>query len=177
MKTYIRAALLALAFSLSTHSIADARNGYRLVFIDMSLNKSSETINQLRNYFTSKFPSEMYDCSEVDRFIEFDLTYMKKRPKAITQELVANSLRLDKSSLKELRKALRNYRDSEIDKGFDGLVIFRNEGEFYELITIGSFDNDYMASYKASNRHNMDTKTIKALFCGSLARLPFAYID
>ncbi|OWW18346.1 hypothetical protein AYR66_02555 [Noviherbaspirillum denitrificans] len=131
----------------------------------------------MRAYFNSELPPDTYRCSKERRLIEVDLAYIKKRPKAITNELLERSLQGEKQSLKILRKALRTYRDSEIDKGFDGVVVLRNEGNHYELTTIGAVDNDYERSSKVTNQQKMDIKTINYLFCSSLSELPYAYMD
>lgn len=177
MKTYLRTAFLIVALSICTSSIAAARNGYRLVFIDLSLTIDSEISDRLRSYFNSELTPDVYRCALQNRLIEFDLVYMNKRPKTITNDLVADSLQPRRGSLKKIRTALRTYRDTEIDKGFDGLVVFKNGGHYYSITSIGAIDNGYERSTKVSNAKAMDINTLKALFCESLAALPYAYLD
>lgn len=175
MKNFSKIAAIVACLSLNLPVHAGARSGYRLVYFDISPLKNTETTKLVIDYFNSALPSETYRCADSNRYIDIEIVFVNKRPKALTSELVNFSLRFDKDAMKQLRKILRTYRDSEIDKGFDGIVSFKKEGTSYELTTIGSTDNGYMRSFKVNDPQGLSPKTLNKLFCNSLADLAYAY--
>lgn len=177
MKIYLSVALLALAISFNMDSVAAGRNGYRLVYVDISTAINSEASSHFMRYFNSELSPETYRCADGNRLVEIDIVYVKKRPKAITSELIASSVQGNRDSLKRLRKALRTYRDSEVERGFDGLVAFKNEGSEYTLTTISAIDRGYERTFQMNYGQSFDAGTLKNLTCGSLSRLPYAYLE
>lgn len=166
--------LIFLALSLSAN--AGSRNGYRLVFFDNSSVKSPEVTKIFKDYFNAELPSEAYLCETKNRFIDIDLVYVNRLPKSVTLELIRDSVRPDPKAIEKLRLALQSFRDIEIDRGFDGLIVFRNSEKFFELTTIGAVSNGYMKSAKLSkNQPTLTAADLKFLFCESTAELDFAY--
>jgi hypothetical protein len=171
-----RLAITIIALTLSTSCIAGARNGYRLVFFDDSSNKSSTTLRLFSDYFNAAFPANIYRCESKNRFIDIDLVYIRKLPDDITPKLIHDSLDHNGRATESLRRALRTFRDSEINQGFDGLVIFRNEKNFFELTTISSISNGYVKTARIKDEGNgLTPATLKILFCESTAELDYAY--
>lgn len=163
---------LILAFPAS----AGSRNGYRLVFFDDSPIRDQENLKLFNDYFNANLPPNIYRCDENNRFIDIDIVYIHRRPKAITPELIRSSLQSDKKALKKLRTALRNFRNAEIDYGFDGLIVFRHDEGNYQLATIGAAQNGYQRIARLRNNSGKLTpESLKKLFCDSTAELDFAY--
>lgn len=164
------------AFALSLSANAGSRNGYRLVFFDDSPIRSPEAIKIFKDYFNAELPPNTYRCEAKNRFIDIDLAYVNRLPKAVTPELIRNGVGSNPKALEKLRLALREFRDTEIDRGFDGLIVFRNDGKVFELTTISSISNGYMKSARLSDGHpRLTPANLKNLFCQSTAELDFAY--
>lgn len=175
MRIIVLAAAI-LAFSLSAS--ASSRNGYRLVFFDDSPVKSPEVAKIFIDYFNTELPPNIYRCEAKNRFIDIDLAYVNQLPRLVTPELIRDGIRSDTQALEKLRVALRRFRDAEIDRGFDGLIVFRNDGKTFELTTISSISHGYAKSVKLINSHRgLTPAVLKSLFCESMAELDFAYQD
>lgn len=172
----MRFILLIICFTLSFPAFAGSRTGYRLVFIAGSPQKTPETTELLRDYFNAELPSSTYDCESVNRDIQFEFVYFYQRPKGITDELVSESVNSNKKSATEkLRKVLRTFKNSEINQGFDDLLVFKSDQNNFELTTIGSVANGYKKTARISNKTGLNANSLKKLFCDSLADLPYAY--
>ena len=145
-----------------------------MVFIDISTQKTPETTKLLSDYFNGEFPSNAYRCDS-SHYIDFEFVYLHQRPKGITDKLVAESMNSDKRATENLRKVLRIFRNPEIDRGFDGLLVFKNNQNNFELTTIGAIANGYKKTARISNQKGLNTDILKKLFCESMAELEYAY--
>ena len=171
----MRFILLIVSLTVSFSVFAGSRNGYRLVFFDDSSSKNPAITKLFTDYFNVELPSQIYRCEKANRFIDIDVVYLRQRPKAITPKLIKDSIDSDKKALEKLRKTLRTFRNSEIDQGFDGLVVFKSEGTSFELTAISSIRNGYKKTAKITNQQGLNADVLKSLFCESLADLDYAY--
>ncbi|HEX7647079.1 MAG TPA: hypothetical protein VF450_06700 [Noviherbaspirillum sp.] len=167
--------LLIISISLSASSLAGSRTGYRLVFVEISSKQSPAVSKMLENYFNSELPANTYRCPEKNQFIEFDYVYIRQQPRGITIPLARAALNFDRRATESLRTTLRAFRNSEIDHGFDGLLVFNNDKNRLELTTIGTIANGYRKTVKLNLQKNPSSGDLNKLFCDSLADLEYAY--
>ena len=171
----MRFILFCLGIWLCFPALAGSRTGYKLVFVDLSKNPSAEASKLITEYFNADLPSSNYRCEDSNRFIEFDVVYVRQRPKKITKKLIVASLDLDKKALNELRLSLRSFKAPEVEQGFDGLVVLNNEENHFELTTIGAIHDGYIKKATVASQGVLTTQNLKKLFCESLSRLEYAY--
>lgn len=88
------------------------------------------------------------------------LFYMKRRPPALTNQLVARAVADNRSALSKLSKILLTYRDEEIN-GFDGLIVFSSTPE-PRLIGISAGPHP-MESFALASTSNQDD--VEDAFC------------
>ena len=169
--------LLIIGIVLSNSSSAGSRTGYRFVFVDTSSKQTSEVTKLFADYFNSELPADIYRCAEKNRFIEFDYVYMQRRPRGITTQLVKAAANHDKQATENLRTTLRTFRNSEIDGGFDGLLVFSIDKNRVQLMIIGSIANGYQKTSSLHRQNELTSGDLKKLFCDSLADLEYSYGD
>lgn len=169
--------ILAVVFTfltICTCCFAGSRNGYRLVFINESIKESAEDARRFSDYFNSEFPAEAYRCE--NRFVEFDLVYMRKRPKGITPQLTHGVSVNDRPSIERMRSILQIYRDSEIDNGFDGMVIFQRNADNLQLTALSVVRGTHIKTARErAESQELSSKMMKRLICELMADFGYTY--
>jgi hypothetical protein len=130
---------LIVNFALLGDASAGSRDGYIVLVIDLDAGKSLASINLVNEYFSGHFPRVLYSCGN-DGVVNFELVYLRKRPKAISEKIIESALMGDRGALARVRGIIGEYKDRDLSDGFDFLVAYRLKGEVLEVSAISSAD-------------------------------------
>jgi hypothetical protein len=160
---------------LSLPAVAGSRDGFFVLVVDLDAGRSLISKNLVDGYFNGGFPESLYSCADGGNF---ELVYLRKRPRAINEGMISLALAGDKKSLSRVRSVLGGYKDREIKDGFDFLVSYRLVDGVVELTAISSAEGVAPVQRQVNVGRNAGffgaQKNFSDAICELSSRMPYA---
>lgn len=171
-KLYLITLIFIKLLFITNTAFAGSRDGYYLLAFPLDLESELKLVPTLKKYFNHKYDQKLYDNCNSGNGVKVELAYLKKRPKSLKTDEVAKAIQGDREALKLIRKIIGEYRDEEIENGFDALITYRlisNKIEFWGIAPTPGEKKTMSISQSDS-----DENIAKAI-CDVLSPLPYAF--
>jgi len=164
---------LSLLVVLLSMSFANAGSRDSFILLVYPFDQKSEDIVApvLKRYFNKKFDGNLYVCDSINE-LNFDLVYLRKRVDVLSVSDLVSAVNGDDKSVNYVKKIIGTYRDGEIKKGFDAVVLYELNNGRVDLFSIS-------AAKGVGNNHATSNSVkdgdISSAMCSVLKSLPYAY--
>lgn len=154
----------------STYAYAGVRGGYYLLAFPLDSESEQKVAPLLKKYFNQALKNIYDGCSSESTDVE--LVYLKKRPRSLEANYVKKAVSGDNKELNKVRTIIGNYRDFEIENGFDALIAYGYKSgkiTFWGISSVPEEKNTIAISKDSSDRN------IAMAVCKVLSPLPYAF--
>ena len=119
--------------------------------------------------FVADHEAHRIQCGEYA--LRLENVYTTKLPRQLTSELALGAAR-DKTKRKKLSKILTGFRDSTLDRGFDGALTYEIKDGQLRLYGISALNDVQVVVSNLSVNDARDQKKFDIAACKALASLP-----
>lgn len=133
LRTYF---IFFIALFVCSESAYSGNRGYKVVFFDTNkVFQNKELFKKYRNQYSF---DTLGSCWKERNGHWIDIAYVNKLPTGINNKLISDVQQQSPNAIKKLKKILSDYRDDEIDTGFDGIYIAENKNNTLVIQGISS---------------------------------------
>jgi hypothetical protein len=133
LRTYF---IFFIALFVCSESAYSGNRGYKVVFFDT--NKSLQNKALFEKYRNQYGFDILGSCWKERNGNWIDIAYINKLPTGLNNKLISDVQQQSPNAIKKLKEILSDYRDDEIDTGFDGIYIAENKNNTLVIQGISS---------------------------------------
>ncbi|WP_124950424.1 hypothetical protein [Sulfuriferula thiophila] len=133
LRTYF---IFFIALFVCSESAYSGNRGYKVVFFDS--NKVFQNKTLFKKYRNQYGFDTLGSCWKERNGNWIDIAYINKLPTGINEKLIYDVQHQLPGAIGKLKYILSNYKDDEIDNGFDGIYIAENKNNTLVIQGISS---------------------------------------
>lgn len=166
---------LSICFILVfSDAMAGSRDGYYALFVEGN-DVPQYLVKDIKGFFDARYNNEIRGCLDKEN-INFEKTYIKRRPVGVNRNLAISVLSGDKGSEKRFRKIISSYRDEYLNNGFDFGVVYAYRENSVRFVLLTPYYGDSIKTFYVNapaGRLNIDDFEQK--LCFVMKSVPYAY--
>jgi hypothetical protein len=155
---------------ISLPGFCGSREGFFVLVVDLNAGKLPVSRNLVNEYFGGRFPQALYSCDD-GRVAKFELVYLRKRPKAISEKIIKSAVVGNKSALARVRRIIGEYKDKDLNDGFDFLVAYELIDNVLEISAISSANGIPSVRESLMMGSDFRSSTLQKDFSGAICAL------
>lgn len=169
--------LLACVFALwacGSNAIAGSRDGYYALFVEGE-DVPQYLVKDIKYFFDARYNNKIRGCLDKEN-INFEKTYIKRRPVGIDRNLAFSVLSGNKNSEKKFRNIISSYRDEYLNNGFDFGVVYAYGENLARFVLLTPYYGDPIRTfYVNAPAGRLNINYFEQKLCFVMKNVPYAY--